>query len=289
MHKNFLIGNFYFQCIYPDQIDLPEHFLLFETAIEAIPVEYTYRMILSDSFPKPEGQCLAKRPDLMVYQKSKNRELRYIGIKGTEGYYGCYDEMSEDTACIFLNPKGIEQLSIDPVFSSLFALERHLLKKDALVLHCAYIQYHHSAILFSGPSGIGKSTQAGLWRKYQNCPTVNGDRALLRQIEGRWYADGWPVCGTSEICCKKLLPINALVLLSRGTCNHIQRPGTADTFKALYAQLTINSWHRDITFQSIDLLEDLIHTVPVFQLQCTISRQAVDVLEEALEAENEVN
>lgn len=30
MHKYFLIGNFYFELIYPDILTLPEHFMLFE-------------------------------------------------------------------------------------------------------------------------------------------------------------------------------------------------------------------------------------------------------------------
>ena len=31
MHIYFLIGNFYFELIYPDILTLPEHFMLFET------------------------------------------------------------------------------------------------------------------------------------------------------------------------------------------------------------------------------------------------------------------
>lgn len=286
MHKNFLIGNFYFQLIYPEQIELPEHFLLFEAGNEMTVVDYTYQMILSDTFPKPKGKCLAKRPDLMVYENPENRELRYIGIKGSDSYYGCYDEISNETACIFLNPKTIEHLSFDPVFSSLFAFERRMARQNALILHCAYVQYHHSAILFSGPSGIGKTTQANLWKKFLNCPTINGDRALLRSIKGQWYADGWPVCGTSDICSKKLLPISAIVLLSKGKENIIKYPDTAETFKALYAQLTINGWHRDMVLHSIGLMENLMYTMPVFHLQCNISKQAVDVLEEALQPVN---
>ncbi|WP_370839368.1 hypothetical protein [Intestinibacter bartlettii] len=31
-------------------------------------------------------------------------------------------------------------------------------------------------ILFSAPSGTGKSTQADLWEKYENAEIINGDR-----------------------------------------------------------------------------------------------------------------
>ena len=52
-------------------------------------------------------------------------------------------------------------------------------------------------ILFSGPSGIGKSTQAALWQRYAGAEIVNGDRALVRPdtgtVSGVFYA------GTSGI------------------------------------------------------------------------------------------
>lgn len=51
-----------------------------------------------------------------------------------------------------------------------------------LVLHSAYIVTRQGeGILFSGPSGIGKSTQAALWQHYGAAQTVNGDRALVRK------------------------------------------------------------------------------------------------------------
>ena len=49
-----------------------------------------------------------------------------------------------------------------------------------LVLHSAYIVTSAGeAILFSGPSGVGKSTQAALWERCAGARVVNGDRALV--------------------------------------------------------------------------------------------------------------
>ena len=51
-----------------------------------------------------------------------------------------------------------------------------MLAKDAMVLHCSVLKVKSGVILFSGPSGIGKSTQAGLWTKYRKARVINGDR-----------------------------------------------------------------------------------------------------------------
>ena len=47
MHKYFLIGNFYFELIYPDILTLPEHFMIFETERRHIPADYRYQLSLS--------------------------------------------------------------------------------------------------------------------------------------------------------------------------------------------------------------------------------------------------
>ena len=64
--------------------------------------------------------------------------------------------MAEDRAEIVLVRDEIKELHIDPVFTSLLALERRLVKKDSMVLHCAYVEYKGEAVLFSAPSETGK-------------------------------------------------------------------------------------------------------------------------------------
>ena len=81
---------------------------------------------------------------------------------------------AEDRAEIVLVRDEIKELHIDPVFTSLLALERRLVKKDSMVLHCAYVEYKGEAVLFSAPSETGKTTQANLWEKYRGKP--NGKR-----------------------------------------------------------------------------------------------------------------
>lgn len=48
------------------------------------------------------------------------------------------------------------------VFSHI-AFEDILLRNDALILHASFIDTKYGGLLFSGPSGVGKSTQADLW------------------------------------------------------------------------------------------------------------------------------
>lgn len=288
MDRIFQIGNFSFRLICPENIMPPENFMKFVQAdyadgtveMENKP-EYTYNIKVSEKLPKPTGTLTARRPDLLVF-KSDIGENRLMGIKGRDSYYAYYQEVADDRAEIILAANQIEGLHIDPVFTSLMALERRFVKKDNMVLHCAYVVYKGKAILFSAPSETGKTTQAGLWEEYMGSRTVNGDRSLLGKKDGRWLAQGWPVCGTSEICHNETFPIQAVVMLSQAPENHVKHLTPGQAFPLLYSQITVNKWNAAAHLHMIDLMEDFLTCVPVFHLGCTISREAVSCLASAL-------
>lgn len=279
MDKLFRIGNFCFRTLCDEDFSIPPNFLLFETEREVS--EYTYHIQFTDTLPFSDGNVIARRPDLIVSRTSAG-ENRLLGIKGRTDFYATYSEISNAEAKILLSLDQIKNLSIDPVFTSLFALEQRMIEKDSLILHCAYIVYHGKAILFSAPSGTGKSTQADLWRQYRDSDIINGDRALLRKTDNKWIACGWPVCGSSEICKCKDLPIHTIVMLEQGKINYAKKLSPVQAFAQLYGQITINQWNADFVERAISNLEDLISLVPVYQLTCDISEDAVSCLEHTL-------
>ena len=136
--------------------------------------------------------------------------------------------------------------------------------------------------MFSAPSETGKTTQANLWEKYRGSRTVNGDRALLGKRKGRWTAQGWPVCGTSEVCHNEEFPIRAVVMLSQAKENQAEQLPPGRAFPLLYSQITVNKWNMKDHLHAIDLIQELAEGGSVFHLGCTISEEAVDCLEEAL-------
>ena len=144
MDKKFKIGDFLFRLVCSPEVLPPENFLKFAweegTDQEEAAPEYTYYIEVTDHLPQPEGKVLARRPDLLVFQGEAG-EGRLIGVKGTEGYYACYQEVSSHKARVLLARDRIQGLHIDPVFTSLLALERRLIARDSLILHCAYMVY----------------------------------------------------------------------------------------------------------------------------------------------------
>lgn len=279
MDKKFCIGNFVFRLCCPDEMCLPANFLQFAVDDDR-PVQFTYEIAVTDELLQPEN-ILARYPDLVVFSASGG-EGRLLNIRGEENFYACYQENAADHALISVKCEKLDSLSIDTMFVSLLALERRMIERDSMVLHSAYVHYKGKAILFSAPSGTGKSTQAGLWEQYRGADTVNGDRSLLSCIGGVWTAQGWPVCGSSRICHLRALPIHAIVMLRQAPENTVRQLHPAQAFAQLYSQITANRWNQAAHLRTIGLIEQLVGQVPVFELGCTISEQAVECLEQAL-------
>lgn len=289
MDKIFKTGDFIFRLCCPAEVVPPDNFMKFEYKTQE--PEYTYIIEASDSIPTPTGKIVAQRPDLVVFQNSTEEgeysESRLIGARGSSEFYACYRETAQKCAEVTLDRKKLTELHFDTVFTSLLALERHLVKKDNMILHCAYVEYQGEAILFSAPSETGKTTQANLWEKYRGSRTVNGDRSLLGKINGRWTAQGWPVCGTSEVCNNEATPIKAVVVLSQAKENKAERLTPGHAFPLLYSQIMVNKWNTADHIHIMDLIEEFLASVPVFHLGCTISEDAVACLEDVLRKSGE--
>ena len=278
MNEIFTVGGFCFRLICPEGVTPPENFLKFRGGDDP---SYTYTVTHSGDFPPPAGAVLARRADLLVTEE-EGLERRWIGVRGNPAPYACYRETAPDGAEVFLDAARLGELNIDPVFASLLALERRQAALDALVLHCTYVEYRGQAILFSAPSETGKTTQANLWEKHRGARTVNGDRGLLQKLGGRWHARGWPVCGTSGVCHNRDLPIRAVVMLSQAPQDRAEPLGAMKAFTQLYSQITVNRWNRAQTQRAMELIEDLVGSVPVYHLACTMNETAVEALEAAL-------
>lgn len=156
---------------------------------------------------------------------------------------------------------------------------------DALILHSSFISYKDKGILFTGPSGIGKSTQADLWAKYQNSNIVNGDRSLLKKVDGRWFGYGFPYSGSSLHCLNQSYEIKLIVALEKGNKNEITKLKGIEKLKYIYSQIAINKWDKELNIKIINLVAQLLSDVEVIRLSCLPNDGAVEILKEFIERE----
>jgi len=167
---------------------------------------------------------------------------------------------------------------------TLMDLEATLLHFGALILHASLIRWNGRGIVFSAPSGTGKSTQAELWERYEGADVLNGDRAALRKLDGVWTAFGLPYAGTSGIYRNESAPLRAAVALRQAEENRIRPLYGAEAFRYLYPETMIHRWDPEFEARASGLLLELLGEVPVFLLECRPDREAVELLRTTLEA-----
>lgn len=268
--------------------EIPVNSCLFidrENASEEVDRHYTFRFVDRLPLPTADWQVVFRRKDIVVFQQGE-LEARLLAVGQLQASYALYLERNErEVDVYFLRPLK-QELTIDTLFISCLCLERSLLQRGCYVLHCAYLDYHGKAILFSGPSGIGKSTHANLWCKYiPGSAVLNGDRALLcPSPEGGYEAQGWPVCGSSGICHNQSRPLAAIVFMEQAADNAIRPQTVMKHFKALSSQVTINWWNPRFTRKALDDLLVMTEQVSLSTYACNMEPEAAHLLREYLTA-----
>ena len=159
-----------------------------------------------------------------------------------------------------------------------------LAERGMLVLHSSYVlRAEGDAILFSGASGIGKSTQAELWREFAAARVINGDRSLVDVDHG--MAHGIFYSGTSGICENHSAPICAIVLPEQRAENRVFVPAHREAFMRLLNQCSYYPWDAESAALMTELVARLVGRVPVYRLDCRKDEGAVRALENELRRE----
>ena len=153
-----------------------------------------------------------------------------------------------------------------------------LLSKGVLHLHSSFVLYRDKAIIFTGPSGIGKTTQAELWRDYEDGLIVNGDAALIRKVDGVWTAFGTPIHGSSPYCENRQAPIVALIRLDQGEENVLEPVGGYEALTTCLPEFyhpKLDSETEEIFWHTVD---EFFSEIPVYHLTCRPDRESVELV-----------
>ena len=150
-------------------------------------------------------------------------------------------------------------------------------------IHSASILYQDKVWLFSGHSGMGKSTHTNLWKEHFHTPVINGDLNLLAMEDGIPVVHGIPWCGTSGIYDTKTYPLGGIILLNRSKEDYTEEL-TADQKLLLVSQRLISpAWTKAQWEQNLEIVENITKDILVCRLHCTKERRAAEVMRERIE------
>lgn len=153
---------------------------------------------------------------------------------------------------------------------------------QVLFFHASQIMVGEKGILFSAPSGTGKTTQANLWKQYEGATLVCNDRTLIRCMDGKWKTFGYPIDGSAPVRSSAVNELGCVVYLSQAKENDVERMHGAGALAALMPQLVIDIWSSQSRERTMELLIGLLKDIPIYHLHCTPTKESVDCLKEML-------
>lgn len=238
-----------------------------------------------ENLPKPEGECTFKGERIMVFRNG-DTQLSCMGDTALlpEGAHTQIRRQGKETRVRVLRKEVPDRIKPRLVLNTLEA-EHHIVQHGGLLLHSSFIRVEDKAILFTAPSGTGKSTQARLWEKYRGARIVNGDRTAVTVGQEGVFAHGIPYCGTSGICGRAVLPVEAIVYLSQGP-ESVARPlNGLRAFRRVWEGCSVHVWDREDVELCTNTVTEAIRQIPVVHLTCTPDETAVNALEAYLRKE----
>lgn len=266
----------------PEEFPVEKSFLPFLRECERPRYTAVFRPV--DKLPPIPEKTIVKENCYRVHPDGKGGYQRsfFDPPRGEEPYaLGTYDYPNGQITIDYLD-RGRQCVS--EMSNSFFHIgfEALLIQENRLCFHAACVDTPLGGILFSGPSGIGKSTQADLWCRYGGGRLINGDRPILSKDADGWRAWGSPYAGSSRCYVNESCPICAIVLLKQAPDCSARRLGMGEAFRGIYAGLTMYSWNREFVAAAFDMAMDLAASVPVFEFACTPEQCAVECLEKKL-------
>lgn len=233
-----------------------------------------------DVLPDVKGKKVYENPGFQVFMEENGKCYRRFHDyrTGYQPYAMMQMDFGKREVLVEYLPSGVQHFGNSRNDFFHIGWENILIRENRMIFHAACVDTPFGGILFSGPSGVGKSTQGDLWCKYQQAKLINGDRPILFKMEDGWRAYGSPYAGSSKSYVNEKCKIRAIVMLKQAEDCYLRRLGKAEAFRKIYSQITINNWDREFVLNVYDLVSELICDVPVYEYFCTPNQAAVDFL-----------
>jgi len=158
-----------------------------------------------------------------------------------------------------------------------FYIQGVLLMHKSFILHGVSLSYKNKGLVFSAASGVGKTTHTDFWVENFGAEVLNGDTPIIKLIDGKPFIYGSPWCGKSNISVNKIIPLNAVVIISRGTENKIRKLNNIESVGYLFNHMKRPSWDIESTNICLDCCESVINSVNIYKLECLPNKESAEV------------
>lgn len=254
---------------------------LFDFSCEKGIPDMTLRIIPYAPAVRGTGELLVRTDELMICKSETSYLFFYPADYGISEVHVSPDGKLAEFFC----PMPYKDDLSEQLFHAFrFAYLIRAQEMGAFALHSASILYREKAWLFSGPSGIGKSTHTALWNRLYQTPCLNGDLNLLGFSDGTPVVYGLPWCGTSGLYTTKTIPLCGITFLKQSPFDTLSELSEEEAALRTMQRLISPAWTADMLLANLSFAEKLSSRTSFFRLFCTKEDSAAAVMKEAIDA-----
>ena len=281
--RTFRIAGLTVQVTSQEMLDVGEKWSKFLAPTE--PAQLCYDVRYAEKLPPEDGEVLFSAPHLRIVRQAQGKRYIYSNFCTSTVTASVLETVSESGAVCRQIVIPRERYPWGTAAEHLFELydfPHYLPRFGKMLLHGAYVLYKGKAIVFTAPSGTGKSTQAELWKASFGAQIVNGDRVAIGAENGVAMAYGLPFSGSSDDCGNIDAPIAAIVSLTQAKENSVRQLRGAQAIKALMRGAYVLPQYREDMTKQLAVAQDVLRYAPICHLACLPDASAAQVLHSVL-------
>lgn len=244
----------------------------------------------------PSETLMGRRTDMKLFLAGLNieAETRLEFVEALTKDYRSNSDSTDFSVTVtdedILNEAESSDVKYSNGYLESIALYRKIAEKlpyfDAVVFHGAVIAYKGKAYAFTARSGVGKTTHIRLWldRFGKDVHILNGDKPILRVIDGKVYASGTPWRGKENYGIPEMLPLEAVAFIDRAEVPSAVEITSSDALIRFASQIYVPNEPRGAIL-SLSVLNKIISSVKLFDVKANMKTESCEVSFEALTGE----
>ena len=238
-------------------------------------IHQTIQICIGIPHAKKNGTVLLRNEELVVLDAGEE----YILLFPTSKHIcEIHLKKSADLAICYCLPPYNDTFHYDLFHASRLLFLYLAQLKGMVAIHSASLLYEGKAWIFSGHSGMGKSTHTNLWNDIYNTPIINGDLNLLAYENNAPMIHGIPWCGTSGICNTESYPLGGIVLLNQAPTDYVEELSADQKLLLTTQRLISPCWSEEMFDKNLSVMEQIVPNILVCKLHCTKNPTAPEVM-----------